>query len=103
MADGLLGQEGERGVVVDVDPAADLGQGPAMSVVGVFAEAQVGDHQEIGRDLPGEPDRLLDDAVVAGGGRAACVFVLGDSEEDDAGMPSSATSATVSPSRSSES
>ena len=32
---------------------------------------------------PGEADGLLNDAVVAGGGRAAGVFVLGDTEEDD--------------------
>ncbi len=85
MALGLLDQQWKRRVIVDVDPAADLGQRSAMSVVGVFAEAQVGDHQEIRRNLPGKADGLLDDAVVAGGGRAARVFVLRDAEEDDAG------------------
>ena len=83
MADGLLDQERQRGVVVDVDAAADFGQRTAVAVIGVFAEAQVGDHQELGRDSPGDPDRLLDDAVIARGGRAACVFVLRDSEQED--------------------
>ena len=63
--------------------AADFRQRATVAVVGVFAEAQVGDHQEIGRDSPGDPDRLLNDPVIARGGRAACVFVLGDSEEED--------------------
>ncbi len=65
---GLLDQQGKGRVVVDVDPAADLGQRPAMAMVGVFAKTQVSDHQEIGRDLPGKADGLLHDAVVAGGG-----------------------------------
>ena len=59
-------KSGKRGIVVDVDPAADLRQGAAMAVVGVFAEAKVGDHQQLGRGLPGEADRLLHDAVVVG-------------------------------------
>ena len=83
VADRLLGQERKRRVVVDVHPAAELGQRAAMAVVGVLAEAEVGDHQEIGRDSPGEPDGLLHDPVVAEGGRAAGVLVLGDAEEDD--------------------
>ena len=103
VADGLLGQERKRGVVVDVDAAADFGQGAAVPVVGVFAEAEVGDHQEIGRDSPGDPDRLLDDAVIARGGRAACVFMLRDAEEDDCRDAQIGASATASPSRSSES
>ena len=55
----------------------------AMAVVGVFAETEVGDHQEIGSDPPGEADRLLNDAVVAGGGRTESIFVLGNAEKDD--------------------
>ena len=54
-----------------------------MAVVGVLAEAEVGDHEQVGRLPLGEPDRLLDDPVVARGGRAARILVLGDAEEDD--------------------
>ena len=83
VADGLLGQQRQRRVVVDVEPAAGLGQRAAVAVVGVLAEAQVGDHQQPGRLPLGDPDRLLDDPVVARGGRAARVLVLRDAEEED--------------------
>ena len=95
VADGLLGQERQRGVVVDVHPAADLGQRAAMAVVGVLAEAQVGDHQQIRRS------RLAT--------RIACWTIPSSRSAADpraslcsgmpkrmiAGMPSSATSATA--------
>ncbi len=54
-----------------------------MAMIGVLAEAEVGDDQEPGRGPLGDPDRLLHDAVVAGRGRPARVLVLGDPEEDD--------------------
>ena len=38
-----------------------------------------------GRLPPGDPDRFLDDPVVAGGGRAERVLVFRDPEEQDAG------------------
>ena len=74
---------GKRGVVVDVHPAAGFGQRAAMAVIGVLAEAQVGDHQQPGRRLPGDPDGLLDDPVVAERGRPPRILVLGDAEQED--------------------
>ena len=54
-----------------------------MPVVGVFAKTQIRDHQKIRRDSPGVPNRLLNDSVIAQGGRATRVFMLGDTEEQD--------------------
>ena len=58
-------------------------QRAAMAVVGVLAEAEVGDHQQLRRLPLGQPDRLLDDPVVGRRRRAAGVLVLGDAEEQD--------------------
>jgi hypothetical protein len=67
MAHGLLDKQGERGVVVDVEAAAGLHKRPAVAVVGVLAEAQVGDDQQVRRLALRQANGLLDDAVVVGG------------------------------------
>ena len=67
MADGLLAEQLERRVVVDVDSAASLVDHAAVAVVGVFAEADVGDHEQVGRGFLRGFDRLLHDALVAAG------------------------------------
>ena len=54
-----------------------------LSVVGVFAQAEVGDHQDLGCDMLGDFDGLLHDPVITTGGRAVCVLLLWDAEEED--------------------
>ena len=63
VADALLGQERQRGVVVHVEPAAALAQDAAVAVVGVLAEALVGDEQHVVAErLAQRAQRLLHDA-----------------------------------------
>ena len=100
---GLPGEQLQRGVVVDVHPAGDSLERPAMAVVGVLAEADVGDHQQLRRGLLGDPDRLLHDPVVARAADARGVLVLGDAEEDDPRDAQFGDLGDLSPSRSSES
>ena len=41
------------------------------------------DHQDFGCDLPGDFDCLLHDPVITTGGRAVCVLLFRDTEEED--------------------
>ena len=83
VADRLLGQERQGRVVVDVHPPAPLGQRSAVAVVGVLAEAEVGDHEQLGRVPLGQPDRLLDDPRLVRRRRAVRILVLGNAEQQD--------------------
>ena len=80
-----------------------LAQGTAMAVVGVLAEADVGDDQQV------RGCRLISRTaswtmpVVVERGRTRGVLVGGDAEEEHGRGSSSTTSATTSPRRSSES
>ena len=80
----LLGQQLERGVVVDVRAAGRVAGHAALPVVGVLAETDVGDDQEIARGPLGDADGLGNDALGAQGVAAELVLVFGDAEEDDA-------------------
>ena len=77
----LLGEDFERGVVGDFTVFDDA----AVAVVGVFAEADVGDDDEIEIRFADGFDGALDDAVCAGGAGAGGVFRFGKAEENDAG------------------
>ena len=55
-----------------------------MAVVGVLAETDVGDHQQLGRRLLGRADRLGDDARVAHRIAAQGVFLRRDAEQEHA-------------------
>ena len=84
MADALLRQQRQRGVVVHVEPAAVLVQDAAMAVVGVLAEAFVRHEQHaVAERLPQRPQRLLHDAFVVQGAGAGGVLVRGDAEQDE--------------------
>ena len=68
VADALLREERQRRVVVDVELAAAVVQDAAMAVIGVLAEALVGDEQHVGAvGLAQRAERLLHDAVVLRG------------------------------------
>ena len=80
---GLASQQGERGVVIDVDAAAARDERTAMSVIGILAEAQVGDNEEVRRGFAEGADCPGNDAVGTEGFAPAGVFLLRNSEEDD--------------------
>ena len=65
VADGLLAEQLERGVVVDIHPAGVVVDHAAVAVIGVFAEADVGDDEQVRRGVLRRLHRLLDDAAVA--------------------------------------
>src|SRR6516162_6203593 len=52
-----------------------------MSVVGVFAEAKIGDHQKASGSFLGNPYGFLNNSIISRRGSAARVFVLGNAEE----------------------
>ena len=54
----------------------------AVAVVGVLAQADVGDHHQVGHRLLDRPHRLRHDAVVAIRLRAGGVLLLGNAEQD---------------------
>ena len=87
MADRLLGEERQGRVVVDVDPPAPIHQRAAMPMVGVLAEADVGDDQQARRLPLHEPDRLLDDPRLLHRGRPPRILMRGDAEEEDGRDP----------------
>ena len=80
VGDGAPGEDRERGVVVHVAvPVED----PAMAVVGVLAEADVGDHKDAWNGILDSADRGLDDPLVG-----VCVFpqrvlLRRDAEKED--------------------
>ena len=79
---GGAGQQFQRGVVVHRDLAADLAQRAAVAVVGVLAQAGVGNdaHPRM-RRLDG-PRRHLDDALVRIRLRALSIFGVGNAEQN---------------------
>jgi hypothetical protein len=79
----LGGEHGQRGVVVDLVPA----QHAAVPVVGVLAEAHVGDEHEAGGGAANRLQRPRHDAVGAGRTAAARILALRDAEEEDRGYP----------------
>ncbi len=74
-----FGQQLDRDVVVDLAVADEA----AVAVRGVLAEADVGDHREVGVGLLEGADRHLHDALVVVGARAGLVLGGGDAEEED--------------------
>ena len=72
----LLGQQGQRRVVVDVRPPGRLAQRAAMSVIGVLAKADVGNHQQVGKGRLRRADGLGDDARIARGVAPKASFSL---------------------------
>ena len=58
-----------------------------MAVGGVAAEADVGDHHQLGDPFLELPHRLLDRALGGGGLGAGVVFPGGQPEEEDRGHP----------------
>ncbi len=85
MADELRGQQRQRGIVVQVEPAAGLRQHAAMAMVGVLAEAFIRHEQDaiLKPCLRSRSQRLLHNAVVFQGARTRGVLVRGDAEEDE--------------------
>src|SRR5256885_17178656 len=75
----LPGEQLEGRIVVDV---AILHQA-ALTVVGILAEADVGDEQQARRRLADGAERARDDAFGVGGPAAARVLPLRHAEEDD--------------------
>src|SRR5256885_11349140 len=75
----LPGEELEGRIVVDV---AILYQA-AVAVVGILAEADVGDEEQARRRLADGAERARDDALGVGGAAPACILPLGHAEEDD--------------------
>ena len=68
VADALLREDRQRRVVVHVERAAAVVQDAAVAVVGVLAEALVGDEQHVRAErLAQRAERLLHDALVARG------------------------------------
>jgi hypothetical protein len=76
--DGGLGEQLERDVVVDRAVGAD---DAAVAVRGVGAEADVGDHDQLGVGLLDRPHGELDDALVVVGAGARLVLLGGDAEQ----------------------
>ena len=79
----LPGQQLEGGVVEDAVALDDA----AVAVVGVLAEADVGDHAHLRDRVLDGADGLLHHPVVVVGLGAPGVLVLGDPEEDHRGDP----------------
>ncbi len=74
-----FGQQLDRDVVVDLALADEA----AVAVRGVLAEADVGDHGQVGVGLLERPHRHLHDALVVVGAGAGLVLGGGDAEEED--------------------
>jgi hypothetical protein len=87
VAHGLASEQFQRGIVVHVGAAAALGQHAAVAVVGVLAEADVGDRQQFGRRVFDCPQRLLHDAAVAQRVAADVVLLSRDAEQNDPPQP----------------
>ena len=64
MAHRLPGEQLERRIVVDVGPPGLLVNDPAVAMIGVFAAANVGDDEHLGRDFADRLNRLLNNAVI---------------------------------------
>ncbi len=58
-----------------------------MPVIGVLAEADVGDDAQLGRGALRRGDRALHDAIRRVGARAARVLLFGNAEQDDGRNP----------------
>ncbi len=87
LADGRAREQLERRVVVDRLAV----QHAAVPVARVLAQAEVGDHEQVGVRGVDRADRLLDDAVVVPGAGALLVLGAGMPNSSTAGMPSAAT------------
>jgi hypothetical protein len=87
VADGGAGEEIERGIVEDAGLRSALIDDAAMAVGGVFAEADVGDHEELGQGFFEELHGLLDDAVAMPCARSAVIFTGRKPEEQHGGNP----------------
>ena len=90
LRDGGTGEQLERRVVVDdvIAPACrtrDLAHDAAVPVIGVLAQAQVGDHEQLGVSLLDRAGRQLHDAVIVVRARALGVFGRGDPEQQHGG------------------
>ena len=83
MADGLFGQAGECGIVVHIQPVGGFHHGSAVAVAGVFAEAEVGDDDQLRGTFFNQPDGLLDNPVVVAADLAGVVFFVGDTEDQN--------------------
>ena len=81
MAGRLAGQQLERGVVVDVDPAGRFRQHAAVAMIGVLAKTDVGDDQHVGGSF-GRLDRALDDSLLAVRIAAQRILAIGNAEQD---------------------
>ena len=76
--DGRAREQLERRVVVDLSVVDHA----AVAVRRVFAQADVGDQQQLRKARPQRAERLLDDAVVDPGAGALVVLLLRDPEQD---------------------
>ena len=74
------GEQLERRVVVD-PTSPPVAQDPAVAVVGVLAQAHVGDHEQVGVRGLDRARRELDDALVVPGARAHLVLGRREAEE----------------------
>ena len=84
-----LGQDLDRRVVVDLPLAVlALAQDPAVAVVGVLVDADVGHDDEAGRCLLHRLDGARDRTVGVEAARPARVLRLGETEEEDTANPS---------------
>src|SRR5690242_6576380 len=83
MGKGLLGQEFQGGVVVNIAVLDDA----AVAVVGVFAHADIGDYRQVRYLLLQGPDRFLDDPGIGVGVAADSVLGFRNSEENDRRNP----------------
>ena len=79
---GLAGEQLERGVVIDVDAGRRFGQHAAVAMIGVLANADVGDHQDVGGAF-GRFDSALDDSLIAVRIGAQRIFGVGNAEQND--------------------
>ena len=84
VAEGLTGDQLQRGVVVDVRASGALVHHAAMPVIGVFAKADVGDQEQVRRRFLGCAQRLLHDPLIAGRIAAVSVLGVGNAEQDHA-------------------
>ncbi len=84
VADGLLAEQLKRGVVIDIRPAGLVVHDSAVSVIRVFAEADVGDHEHVRGSLLCGANRLLHDSRVGIGVAAGGVFLRRDSKQQHA-------------------
>ena len=76
MRDGGPGQQLQSFIIVH--PA--VLNNPAMAMVGVLAEAYVGNHQQVRRGLLDNPHRVLDDAFRVVGSGSHRVFLRGQAK-----------------------